>query len=166
MVKKYMHEKGEIKEKFKYKKIIILSLVLLVLIVVFLIYLLYPFTKECYDKECFSESLVNCEKAQWINDDQDATWFYSILGEKDRKCEIKVKLLQTKKGGLELRKIEGTSMVCELPLKTMLIPEQNLEKCHGLLKEGLQDLIIKKMHSYILENIGEITKNITALGSI
>ena len=39
-------------------------------------------------------------------------------------------------------------------------PVENLGLCHGLLKEGLQDLIIKKMHTYIIENMGKINEEL------
>jgi hypothetical protein len=161
-----MEEKEEVR-RVLYKKLIIISLIIVVVVAaVFLTWFLYPLTEDCHNRECFSEALVFCERAQWINDDNEATWLYTIKGQDEERCEVEVELLQAKQGGQELRNIEGKSMICILPLKTMTIPEQNLESCHGLLKEELQDLIIKKMHSYILENLGEISKNLTDINSI
>ncbi len=161
-----MGEKEEGK-RFSYKKLIIVSLIMVVVLAaVFLTWFLYPFTKDCPNRECFSEALVFCERAQWLNDDNEATWLYTIKGQDEGRCEVEVELLQAKQGEQELSNIEGKNMICRLPLKTMTIPEQNLESCHGLLKEELQDLIIKKMHSYIIENLGEISGNLTDVSSI
>ena len=35
-------------------------------------------------------------------------------------------------------------------------PEKDLSKCHGRLKEELQRIVIEKLHSHILENLGKI----------
>ena len=47
-------------------------------------------------------------------------------------------------------------MNCMLPLGVRMIPESDIGNCHGLLKEGLQDIIIKRLHTYLVENIGQI----------
>ena len=44
----------------------------------------------------------------------------------------------------------------------MIFPESDINNCHGLLKEGLQDLFISKLHRYIVQNLGEI--NVEAFG--
>ncbi|KKQ16334.1 MAG: hypothetical protein US28_C0002G0001, partial [Candidatus Daviesbacteria bacterium GW2011_GWA1_36_8] len=39
-------------------------------------------------------------------------------------------------------------------------PEKDLAKCHGRLKEELQTEIIKKLHSYVLTNVGDINRSL------
>jgi hypothetical protein len=52
-------------------------------------------------------------------------------------------------------------MDCSLPLSFIGNPSSDLSKCSGKLKEGIQDVIIKKMYAYIYENIGKINEEIT-----
>ena len=47
-------------------------------------------------------------------------------------------------------------MTCMLPEGIVMIPESNIGKCSGLLKEGLQDLVIRKLHTYLVQNLGRI----------
>ena len=47
-------------------------------------------------------------------------------------------------------------MDCYVPLGSIVSPESNLAECHGLLKEGLQETIINKLHAYIVKNVGQI----------
>jgi len=51
-------------------------------------------------------------------------------------------------------------MTCYIPYGSLTVPQENLKNCHGELKEELQDVIIKKMHTYILDHIGEINKEL------
>ena len=44
-----------------------------------------------------------------------------------------------------------------------IYPEKDLSKCHGRLKEELQAIIINKLHTYIIENIGEFRGNLTSV---
>jgi len=152
------------KREGKYRRgIEILKLIIFVIVLIgicFATYYLFFYTKTCSDRDCFSKALVLCERAKWLNDDAEATWIYTIKENSKDKCEISVKLLQAKKGKQEIEKIEGKEMICYLPVGTLTVPEENLELCSGELKEGLQDLVIKRMHSYILENLGQINEEI------
>lgn len=155
------------KKRGEYRRgIEILKLVILVAILIgvcFATYYFFFYTKTCSDKDCFSKAFVLCERVKWLSDDAEATWLYTIKGESENKCEIDVELLQAKKGKQEIEKIEGKKMSCYVPSGTLAVPEENLELCSGELKEGLQDLIIKQMHSYIIENLGQINQEIENL---
>lgn len=162
-------KKGRKKEKPYNFKIEIIKLVIIVFIIIFSSIAIYYFffrVPICSDEKCFSHELIKCNKVRWVNDDKDATWLYSIEGKtKDSEkesyvCAVSVKLLQAKKGKQDLGKAEGKEMICFLPLGVLTAPEQNLESCTGELKEELQDLVIKRMHAYILENLEDINKNI------
>lgn len=145
---------------------ILVVIIIFVVIFVVLYFLVYKdyfliFTEKCESKDCFDKHLVECKKASWINDAKEATWFYTIRGRSKGSCEVKVELKVVKEGKSDIGKAEGKSMLCYLPLNMMATPEKDLEKCTGPLKESLQDLIIKRMHSYILENLGEIKEELT-----
>lgn len=144
------------KEILKFIIIVFIFLVILTLVYYFLFY-----TRVCKDKECFANSLVKCDKASWINDAEEATWLYTIKGISDSSCEVEVKLLIIKKGKIEMEKAQGKSMSCYIPLNTFVSPEQDLGRCSGVLKEEMQDLLIKRLHSYILENLGKVSEELT-----
>ena len=147
----------------------IIKLIIILLIIVAVSFLVYYFffrIEKCADKECFSRSLVDCKRVEWINDAPEATWVYTILGKQEGKCEINVNLLQIKRGKIDISEAEGKSMNCFFPPGTITTPGQNLELCSGKLKESLQDLIIKKMHSYILENLEDINQEIGNLTKV
>lgn len=126
-----------------------------------IVYYLLLYTKTCQDQECFSKGIVECKRAEWINDAEEAIWLYTIKGKSEKQCEVEVKLLTVKKGKSDMGEAEGKSMLCSLPLHIMTSPGGDLEKCTGPLKEDLQALVIKRMHSYILENLGEISEEMT-----
>lgn len=171
MKKKRGKERGHKKEKkYKYNRtneIIKLIVILLVLIAVCVgIYYFAFYTKSCENEDCFSKALIKCERASWINDGEEATWLYNIESFAKGKCRVDVRLLQIKKGKIDIEKAQKKEMSCYFPIGISLRPEQNLESCTGELKEILQELIIKRMHSYILENLEEINVNIKGLGEI
>ena len=80
----------------------------------------------------------------------------SIKGEEDKGCEVVVKLLQGDLNNADSEKLEGYDMSCVLPLGVVMDPESDISNCHGLLKEGLQELIINKMYNYLVQNLGRL----------
>ena len=120
------------------------------------IYFTLFFYYSCNDLECFQGHQKKCVKTKFIRNTEDTIWEYTIKGEQDGKCMINVKILTIRIGTADKQILEGKDMNCFLPLKSTAFPEENLEKCHGVLKEEMQNLIIQKLHSYIVENVGEI----------
>jgi hypothetical protein len=143
---------------FDLKKKVIFSLVVLIITIfltIFLITLFYP--KSCEDRECFSDSLNDCDRVSLVREDSSASWYYEILGNNDENsCKVSVKLLKLKQGKIDIEDLEGEEMTCIVSKGETLMPEENIESCTGILKEELQGIIIEKMHSYILKNIGDI----------
>jgi len=141
------------------RRIIVISLIIIIAIIA--VYFTFFYTKKCRDIGCFNNALLKCRRASYMNDVEDATWFYKIKGKSHGECKIRVKLLQVKEGTVELANLEGKEMMCYLPLGAVLNPQENLEKCHGLLKEEMQKLIITRLHNYITSNLGEISEEMT-----
>jgi hypothetical protein len=125
----------------------------------FAFYLMFD-SKECYDLGCFQNSMINCRLATYINEEPEASWKYDIRGDEDDLCEIEVTLLAAKHGSLKLKKYEGHSMGCFYGLGVWTYPEKELVNCHGRLKEDLQEIIINNLHSYVVDNIGEINEEL------
>lgn len=147
------------------KWLIILIIALVIVLVIFLYFKLH--VKKCSNIDCFNSAMEECKKASFISEAEDASWLYTIQEKKgdfgcflfDSKCKtcvINVKLLQAKKGTSDVRILENLEMNCELVFEYVGAPNADLGKCSGKLKEGMQDLMIKKMHAYILSNVGQI----------
>ena len=132
----------------------------MVIVFIAIIYFTFFFSYKCDDIPCFQAHQEKCSKTKFVNDMEDAKWLYHIKGKEDEKCKIKVDVLQVKEGKIDKKVLEGKSMVCLLPLGNTASPETDLLKCHGVLKEEMQNLIIQKLHAYIVENVGEITEEL------
>jgi len=117
--------------------------------------------KTCTDENCFNNALITCDKAFYVKDTTNTLIQYKIIGRSGDSCNVNVKLLQVVKGSPELAAIEGKEMNCFTPFGALTVPESNIELCHGLLKEAIQDMIIKRMHAQIVENLGKINEEIT-----
>lgn len=78
-------------------------------------------------------------------------------------CKIEVKLLEVKQGTIDSEKLEGEKMLCTVLKADTRFPEKDISRCTGMLKEDMQDLIIQRMHNYLLENVGEIKQEFSAI---
>ncbi|MDP1729375.1 MAG: hypothetical protein Q8L27_04185 [archaeon] len=147
------------------KKLISLAITLGVLFILVLasVYVLYMNLRTCTNEECFNSALIKCSKAYYQKDSVNTIMEYRINGRIGNSCVVNVKLLQVREGSVELTALQEQEMVCSLPLNVVSIPEGNLEQCHGLLKEEIQNLVIKRMHAQIIENLGKINEETTKI---
>jgi len=120
-----------------------------------LVFMNFFYYFNCETKECFEEKLSECRRAKFVSSGQ-MVFEERIKGKSGENCVVNVKLLRGDLGERDSLKLEGKDMDCYLALGVVISPESNIGNCHGLLKEGLQDLIISKQHRYIVQNIGEI----------
>ena len=137
------------------KKIIYSVLLILIIIAVALVGFFLDYTKNCQDQNCFDNAMNSCKKAYFIREDDKAAWSYDIKEKVDDKCAVEVTLLKLKKGNIDIEKLENKKMNCIVEKGTQF-PEEIIANCKGELKEELQDIIITRMHDYILKNLGEI----------
>jgi len=139
------------------KRILIAITILIIIIIISAIYLIIFKTEKCSNQECFFSALDNCKRVSWINENEKSTFKYTIISSSDnQKCKINVQLLNIKQGPADNEKLLGKSMICNIQKSETQYPEEDLSACSGILKEEMQNIIIQKMHSYLLENIGEI----------
>jgi len=110
---------------------------------------------ECGSWDCFNGYLAECERVRFVGG-SDMIFEYVVKGSSDGDCEVDVKLLQGELNNQDSVRLEGQSMSCILPMEVVMLPESDIGKCHGLLKEGLQDLVIEKLHGYLVQNLGQI----------
>lgn len=141
------------------KKAIVFG-VLALFFLIFAVKTTFFYTPSCEDFECFQKAMRDCDSVKFINDGPEATWKYEITREVGTRCEIQVAFLQPKVGDLEIENLAGQEMVCTFPKGSTVYPEKGLNRCTGQLKEGLQGIVIKKLHTYIIENLGEIDENL------
>ena len=110
----------------------------------------------CDNWDCFNAKLEDCGKVKFIGESQNMIFEYTVEGDKGDECEVGVQLLQGELNRQDSIKLEGHKMTCYLPEGVIMIPDSDIGKCSGLLKEGLQDLLIKKMHTYLVQNLGTL----------
>ncbi|MBI2630454.1 hypothetical protein HYW76_05110 [Candidatus Pacearchaeota archaeon] len=128
-------------------------IVLTALILIALAYLLFFYTRNCKDLGCFNINMEKCQRARLVKDTEEAVWSYSIIGKSDGNCNIKVILKEIKGDNEEFAGMQGKEMVCSIPLSVVSDPANNIQRCHGLLKEEMQERIISNLNKYITDNI-------------
>ena len=135
------------------KDSVIIVLVLTIAVVsAFAFYFTFkPHTCERYS--CFQKYMASCSRASYLNEETEASWKYDIIQQVKGACEIRVTLLQAKEGDLQLGNFKGHTMMCTYPTGVVAYPDKDMSKCHGLLKEDIQGLIIEKLHAYLVENL-------------
>ena len=75
-------------------------------------------------------------------------------------CTVLLRLID---GKTSFEKLLGKSMVCTVLTDDRGFPEENLNDCSGPLREEYQELIIQRMHNYLIENIGQINDEFNKL---
>ena len=135
--------------------------VLSITAIVFALYFTIYQPVKCDSYECFQGKMMTCEKATYINEEPEASWKYEIKNSENGECKIEVILLQAKKGDLELENLAGLGMECRYPEGIITYPEKDLGACSGALKEQLQGIVIKKLYTYILDNLGELDEELS-----
>ena len=159
-MKKEVFSKNKNRKVLAFKIIFLVISVLILILVCFFVYTKYLYNFECGGSECFIKRMEKCLRTDYINDADEATWKYEIKGIEGGLCRIDVELVQAKEGELWVSRVEGFDMECFYERGVSAYPEKDLAKCHGRLKEELQTEIIKKLHSYVLTNVGDINRSL------
>ena len=148
----------------KERAVIIVVFLMAVFIALALHYTVEP--SRCENYGCFQERMASCVRSDYINEEPEASWRYEIKREKSELCEIEVTLLQAKEGELKLREFEGQTMTCSYPAGVIAYPDKDLSRCHGLLKENLQVVIIDRLYSYLDNNLIDVKAGINVTKTI
>jgi len=110
----------------------------------------------CDNWDCFNRNLESCSKAKFVGGSGAMIFDYTIKGTSGDGCKVVAELLRGELNNQDSIKLESNKMTCYLPEGVVMIPESDIGKCTGLLKEGLQDLVIKKLHTYLVQNLGKL----------
>ena len=143
--------------------IIISSIIIVLAIAVFITFFYQP---RCDNTTCWETKLIECSRATYIHNPLDVTWEYKINGKTEGRCEVEVTALQIKRGLKKTEVLEGKSMTCFLPLGATTAPEANPNLCTGRLKEEMQNLIIIKLHEYVIQNVGPIEESLREIEGV
>lgn len=157
------------KEGKKRRKNLLIALgVLALLFFVLAVYFTFFYSVNCKDLGCWDYKLQKCEKATYINNDGQVSWAYRIVSRNKEAnlCEVNVKLKEIREGLVSSKALEGKEMICTIPLGVIINPDTDPNMCHGRLKEEMMGLIIKKLHEYILNNLGTLNENITKIEGV
>tara|TARA_Y100000034_G_scaffold121622_1_gene166067 strand:- start:4079 stop:4540 length:462 start_codon:yes stop_codon:yes gene_type:complete len=144
-----------VKKKGISKKSVVILIAVLVLAGVG-IYVGFYEAPRCESFECYRDKMEVCDGVKYVNEEPEASWGYEIKGVRKGECLVEVTLLQAKEGDLGIAELEGNEMECFYSLGDVAYPEKDLSKCHGLLKEDLQGIVIENLHRYLVENLGKV----------
>jgi len=137
---------------FSWKWLIALVVLAVIIYMVWFFFFSYA---SCSTWDCFNNKLEKCDRVKFIGGDE-MIFEYSVRGKSGDSCKVGVELLQGELNNQDSIVMEGKDMVCSLPRGVIMIPESNIGYCHGLLKEGLQDLVIKELHATLVQNLGRL----------
>jgi len=132
-----------------------LIILLVFAVIIYIVWFFFFSYAGCNTWDCFNARLERCDRVKFIGG-EDMIFEYSVRGKSGGNCRVGVELLQGELNNQDSIALEGKAMTCSLPKGVIMIPESNIGYCHGLLKEGLQDLIIKELHSTLVQNLGKL----------
>lgn len=147
------------KREFKRKLIKILIMFIIVLVLGIIAFRMLKSYEVCDNWDCFNENLASCSRTKFAGG-KEIIFRYTIEGFQEDKCKIEVEFLQGELGGRPARELEQKKMTCYTPQGIVMLPESDLSNCSGELKEKLLEEIINQLHNYIVQNIGQIKKEL------
>jgi len=153
-------------EEVRFQRTLFLTMaivVVVILLVVSISYVMFFKQRLCTDIGCFQKASADCVRFEYTNEDSVATWKYEILGKEGDNCRIRVTLLSAKQGELGINSLINENMICYTQ-GTISYPEKDLNSCHGILKEDLLNIIITKLHTYVINNVGKLDESLKSFG--
>ena len=124
-------------------------------------------TKGCSDDFCFEQAARNCDEAKFdLQDENGGVTYYEIQGEEDGNCLLYIKII--KMNGISeenARLFKDADMLCAIPeseFSKMTINEMidNLDYCHGRLKEAIYEITLKNLYGLVTRDLGNVLKQI------
>ena len=124
-------------------------------------------TKSCDADYCFEEAARDCNKAKiTITDEDGGITFYKIMGKEGDNCRLYIQV-KTLTGLSEENAIlfKDADMTCDIPrtdFGRMKMAEMmdNLDYCHGRLKEAILEVTLKQVYGLVTRDMGNVLKEI------
>ncbi|MEM4719498.1 MAG: hypothetical protein QXG18_01375 [Candidatus Pacearchaeota archaeon] len=132
----------------------IILLFIIFMLISFISYILFfKKTQVCENLDCFKKNLLDCKKSSFQKNGS-FIYEYKILGKKNQKCVVEVKMLFAG-GEPKLKNLVNKKMKCYLPLNYFEFPEKEINLCSGKLKEEIQYYLIKESYEFLSQNLGK-----------
>jgi len=153
-------------EKISLGKIIATLIILALIFLDF--YYIGLFKGTCDNSTCFNDALAKCKPVKFTRIKDNNFYEYNTYSSMfSNTCQIKITLTNVAPGSNQDIKsfLEGKSMMCEIPksistTRTFDDIENVLDYCHGELKEGFYQVIIKRMYSLVINDLDEVIKQV------
>lgn len=115
------------------------------------------------DKACFDEKAKECRPAEVTLVKNNNAYLYRIGNSLGKHCDLHITLLRVEAGAApEFRTLlEGKKMVCKIPKEQLAATNMDeidsfMQYCHGELKEGLYELIIRRFYENVVGQLSTI----------
>ncbi len=163
------------KDYNKLKNLPRIAILLLIIFTLFLSAYYLGFTREYCgkDKDCFLVNTATCSPAEVYVSRSNNIYHYQIYPSLKNTCKLKVTFERAQEGTSQehIELLEGKSMNCYIPKSNLrsvnpIEMENIITYCSGPLKEGLYELIIKRMYEFVIINIGEITEELQTIMNV
>ncbi len=135
----------------------------IIAVALFVAFQLGAFKKNCEDEQCFISALKDCSYAKYTGVRNLNYYQYTTHGRTNGNCAVEVKLVKMALGTdpKKVEKFEGKWMNCEIPASeidkmTTFNFDNMLNYCSGPLKEAMYELMIEKLYTVIIQNMGAI----------
>jgi len=119
------------------------------------------------DQVCFEEKAATCSPAEVYISRENNVYSYVMHPTLRNKCQITITFERAQEGTAQehVEFLEGKEMTCIIPKGDMrsldvIQMDQVMEYCHGPLKEGLYELIVKRMYEVVVANLGSIVEEV------
>ena len=132
-------------------------------VIIILLFFFGVFKKECKNETCFKKALNDCSPTTYLKLQNLNYYKYTIYKSNGKHCNIKIELKKMATGvdTTKVARLEGKSMKCKIP-KTNIQKADTIEisgilnHCTGPLKEGMYEVIIEKLYTLIISNLGNV----------
>ena len=115
------------------------------------------------DISCFEQRARECRPSDLVYMQHNNVYVYTV-GNSIGDCTISVTLKRVEAGApVEFQNLEGEKMTCSIPkneLGGLTIENFNsyMSYCHGILKEGLYEIILTRVYSHLVGQMGDVIK--------
>ena len=161
MVRKGDKSKNEFSKLYSKSSIILSVIIIIIGLGAWYFTVQFNQVVKCDDMDCYKQNLLKCKKSFVINEEDNYDYRYEIINSNgDSYCNVDVRLVKVKNGGVNSEKLEGLNMICNVNRFEDVYPETNMLDCSGKLREELQEIIIDRMHNQILQNWEQIKEEL------
>ncbi len=140
-------------------------IIVIVLILASLFYFFGIIKPKCSTDQCFNENLQKCSPVKYTRLQNNNLYKYTISRSLGNKCKLTVENKKMAIGtDLDTKNLlEGKSMKCKIPKSKLSEIELDnmkdlLNYCTGPLKEGMYELLLKRMYALVVSQMSGIVK--------